>query len=473
MSRPHRPAFDKLAQGGMNFTHAYTTSALCTPARRSMLTGLQPHNHGYLCLNENSWQPQRPQELIFSRLQKVGYDCSYFGKWHAGLGTAQDYGCSGFSLPHYGNPYVSPEYQAYLKDKDLPPISVETTVALTEGNHPDHSHVGKGLMCHCRDLTWHIAGFMETPAETHEAYFLADLAKKQLHRHAQSNQPFFMSVHFWGPHVPFMCTPEAAAPYASDSFPEYPSFREDISRKCRPYRFETNHPIANAQRQLISPPAMPWSEWQKIYQSDWGQISMVDAAGGRILDELVKLGLAENTLVIWTTDHGHPAGAHGGHFDKNAFLCQENLRIPLAMRWPERVPSGLVENALVSNMDVPVTFAEAAGSAFAGAVDGDNLLRLCDDRGKQSWRRALMCETHGHHGEPVRGRCLVTGQYNYAAYDYADEEEIQTEAYDLEADPFEMNDLTFRETDRALVSELCDELHRLQLESGDKCLGKG
>lgn len=471
MAQPARPHFDRLAAGGINFSRAYTTCALCTPARRSMLTGLLPHNHGYLCLDKHSWHPSGPQELLFSRLQSAGYDCSYFGKWHAGLKTALDYGCTGFSLPGYGNPYTSEQYQAYLRQNDLPPITVETAVALCEGTHRDHARVGTGLMCHCGGLTWHVAGRLETPDETHEAFFLASLAKRQLQEHARSRRPFFMSVHFWGPHVPFMAGRRFAEMYPPESFPEYPSFREELGSKCRPYRFETNRPLANDRHELISPPAMPWGEWQKIYQCDWGQITMVDEAGGQILDELERLGLADNTLVIWTSDHGHPAGAHGGHFDKNAFLCQENLRIPLAMRWPGRVPAGVVEESLVSNMDIPVAMAAAVGNPFARPLDGDNLLRLCcDEHGRAPWRSSLLCETHGHHGEPVRGRCVVTGRYSFAAYDYADEDGIQIEAYDLSDDPFEMNDLTRDPANRGVVDDLHDELRRVQLESGDRLM---
>ncbi|MEM8863407.1 MAG: sulfatase-like hydrolase/transferase, partial [Chloroflexota bacterium] len=78
----------------------------------------------------------------------------------------------------------------------------------------------------------------------------------------------------------------------------------------------------------------PWSEWQKMLALCYAQITLVDEAGGRILAKLDELGLAENTLVIWTADHGDALACHGGHFNKRCYLPEEVMRVPLAIRWP-------------------------------------------------------------------------------------------------------------------------------------------
>jgi arylsulfatase A-like enzyme len=106
---PRRPCFDALAARGVTFTRAYTTCPLCTPARRSMLTGTLPHNHGFVTLQAKDNLASRDQGLLFPYVADRGYGLRYYGKWHSGPGTARDHGCSGFSWPGFGNPYLSAE----------------------------------------------------------------------------------------------------------------------------------------------------------------------------------------------------------------------------------------------------------------------------------------------------------------------------------------------------------------------------
>ncbi|GAH32567.1 unnamed protein product, partial [marine sediment metagenome] len=113
--------FEKLAQEGIEFTQAYTCCPLCAPARRSMLTGLFPHTHGEL--SNKSFNPFS-NETYLGKLAEAGYKNYYFGKWHAGPGTAYDHHCEGFSYPDYNNPYTKPEYKKYLEEKNLPHFQV-------------------------------------------------------------------------------------------------------------------------------------------------------------------------------------------------------------------------------------------------------------------------------------------------------------------------------------------------------------
>jgi len=114
---PRRPHFDRLATGGTRSGQAFTASALCVPARRTMATGLLPHTHGLIDNNEE--RPQRSRDFWWLRLAEVGYRNLHFGKWHQGLDTGQDNGCEGFSLPSCGNPYglaQSPEHGSFRSD---------------------------------------------------------------------------------------------------------------------------------------------------------------------------------------------------------------------------------------------------------------------------------------------------------------------------------------------------------------------
>ncbi len=190
-----------------------------------------------------------------------------------------------------------------------------------------------------------------------------------------------------------------------------------------------------------------------------------------ILDELDRLGLAENTLVIWTTDHGDPIASHGGHYGKEAFLSEEVIRIPFAMRWPGHIRPNQTSQHLISLMDLPVTLLHAAGTSFNGPVDGRSLLDLVlEERaevGATLWRKDLTCETHGHHGEQVVGRALLTEQYRYAVYKHLGVNDREEELYDLQADPYQLNNLIDDPDYQKVLAELDERLEAWRKQTGD------
>ena len=112
-----RPNFSKLAKSGVEFTRASSVCPLCGPARRSMLSGLYPHNHKEI---RNDVNIPFEEDTYLDVLASAGYSNYYYGKWHAGPGTAYNHHCEGYSLPGYGYPYSSPEYLEYLKETGLP-----------------------------------------------------------------------------------------------------------------------------------------------------------------------------------------------------------------------------------------------------------------------------------------------------------------------------------------------------------------
>lgn len=178
----------------------------------------------------------------------------------------------------------------------------------------------------------------------------------------------------------------------------------------------------------------------------YGQITMVDEAGGLILDKLEELGLAHDTLVIWTTDHGDALASHGGHFDKDAYMEEETLRIPFAMRCDGIVPSGVVSDALISNVDLAPTMLDAAGTAFSAPVDGKSIFSLFSQP-ETAWRQQVYAETFGHH-IPHRAQMLADKRYKYVR----NKNQIE-ELYDLLADPYEMHNLALRGEYKDLLSQ--------------------
>ncbi len=455
--RPQRPHFDRLAAGGVNFTRAYTACPLCMPARRTMLTGVFPHKHRLL-KNGEAQAPSK-HEVYLDHLAEAGYRNSYFGKWHAGPGCAYDHHCDGYSYTSYGNPYTTPEYAAYIKARGLPHAEHLVERVFNRWQR-EPLEEGELYRSEAPWLSEAASGIMVTPKESHECFFLANLACDKLRELAKGNQPFHLRVDFWGPHAPYFPTQEFVDLYDPKEIPEYPSFRDDLSNKPEVYRSEGNAPMKGPSGKIIVPNPLPWPEWQKVISRCYAHITMVDAAGGMILDALDELSLSDNTIVIWTTDHGDALACHGGHFDKASYMPEEMMRVPMAARWPGTIGSGQTSEKLVSLIDVAPTILDAAGAQFNNPVDGTSLVPISTGSGK--WRDDLMSETHGH-GQDVQGRLLVTGRFKYIAT-----RGQLHELYDLDADPYEMNNLINDPAHAAVLDEMRQRLRTWQKQTSDK-----
>jgi len=462
--RPLTPNFDRLADGGIRFDRSYAAVPLCGPSRRTLVTGLYPHNHNNYY---NYSHAPYDHDVYLDILARNDYRCYFFGKWHAGAGNALDFGCEGFSMNDYGNPYTSQAYHDYLERKGLPPAEhyIERIFdgPVTDREFP-HLKVGVNYRC---DRHWcgeQAVGLTITPKETHEAFFLADLACDQLEQIAASasDEPFHLRVDFWGPHQPFFPTQEFADLYNPDEIEEYGSFRDTLEGKSEIFRHDMHRPLTDAHGNFLTPSPLPWSEWQKVLARVYAHITMIDAAGGLILDRLEQLGLAENTLVIWTTDHGDAVASHGGRFDKGSYLTEEVMRVPLAMRLPGKIEPGQTTNALACGTDLAPTILDAAGLRFSHRVDGESLLPVA--MGEQvTWRDSLLVETQGHgFGMIEPGRALYAGRYKLVVY-----QDQGAELYDLSADPYELKNLYADPAYREIVEVLHQKLRHWQEQTED------
>ena len=440
---PKRPSFKRLAAQGIEYQRAYCPTPLCGPARRTLLSGLYPRNHGN---RFNYSDAPFKEECVLDLLAGSGYRSWYFGKWHAGPGSALNHGCGGFCPEAYGNPYITDEYASYIHEAGLPAAAHRVDGFLWA----EHSlrqfpklRVGNNYRC---DSFWcgeNAYGTTTTPKESHESFFLADLACRKLGELARDrdDQPFSLFVSFWGPHQPHFPTREFLDLYEPEQIDEYPSFRAKPQDRPSFYH-HVLQPLGDERHELKSPNPWPWEEWRRILHRCYAHISMIDAAGGKILDRLDELGLSENTLVIWTTDHGDAIASHGGLWDKGSYMSEEVMRVPLAIRLPGRIPAGIKSGDLVSGIDIAPTILDAAGMRFSGDVDGRSLLPRAGARdsathGEGDWRRELPFETAGHGwGNLVEARGIYAGDYKYIR-----SEGYPSELYDLSTDSYELVNL--------------------------------
>jgi arylsulfatase A-like enzyme len=455
----HKPNFESVATEGVRFTNSYTACPLCGPARRTILTGVYPHTHGEI---KNDSHEKYTHQIYFEKLAQAGYKNYYFGKWHAGKGNALDFGCEGFSMPRYGNPYITKEYEEYLEKNDLPFIEVEVQKdfrdAISESLGIKEGELYKPKF---PVYSQYITGILTTPKETHEAFFLANLACDKLRELAkrEDGEPFHMRIDFWGPHEPYFATQEYIDKYNPTDIPEHPNFRDDLKDKPEFYKYDTSH-ILTEDNKLVHPNPLPWSEWQKVLALNYAEQTLIDEAAGMILDTLRELGLAENTVVIWAADHGDAVGCHGGHFDKDAYMPQEIIRVPLAIRYPDMIPPGICDK-FVNNTDYPATFLDIANTAFDNPIHGRSFLPLLTHEEDVEWRDDIFVETHGHFTTIV-GRALITERYKYIW-----NENYMNELYNLHDDPWELTNLINNEEYADILHDMKQRLREWRNKTSD------
>ncbi|MGQ9632520.1 MAG: sulfatase-like hydrolase/transferase [bacterium] len=435
------PNIDGLAEDGIMFTNAYTPCALCTPARASLLSGLYPHNHGAI-YNSGTHLPfdedriGRGVEIYPQRLIDQGYNIGYVGKWHAGLAkTARDVGFEGFSLRGYGNIWEAEDYKEYLRKRALTmPERVIEFVA--EG---ENVGIGGG----------NFSGWLKGTIGAAPCHFLADKTIEILEGFSRDSSPFFLTCNFWEPHAPYLPTEDYKDLCDPKEIEPWQSFEDSLSG--RPL-------IHRKYREIVFPGASKagWDIWSTVVARYWAQVMMIDAEIGRMIDALKGLGLYDNTMIVFTADHGDTVGIHGGAFDKGAMAYQEVYQIPLIVKMPSSAHASTTRDGFVSLIDLADTLCQAVGTKMS-RTDGKSLLPLIDDP-KHPWRDDFVAEFHGHR-IPYGQRIIWWRNFKYIL-NFADIDEL----YDLQRDPAEMQNLIW---DRS-YSDVLAEMRKRMLDNMKK-----
>ena len=212
--------------------------------------------------------------------------------------------------------------------------------------------------------------------------------------------------------------------------------------------------------------------WRKYRHAYFRLVEKVDSEIGRILDALRKNRLADDALVIFTSDHGEHAGAH--QLGQKTFLYEEAVRVPFLMCWPGRIPAGAVRSELVSvGLDVYPTLCQTCGIEPPTECPGLNLMNLFQDQAECEWRDQVVTQTTLRQcSEPnrARGRMLRTERYKYILYDWG---EYREQLFDLRADPGEMVNLAVEARYAKPLQDHRDRLHAWMLEHGDTVASGG
>ncbi|MGQ9628987.1 MAG: sulfatase-like hydrolase/transferase [bacterium] len=432
------PNIDSLAREGVRFDFAFTPTAICTPARASLITGLWPHNHRLLANFERNvgYMTELDESLIpFSRyLRGAGYRCGHVGKWHVGVERGPEfYGFEGPHYPGWAPPIEHPDYLAYLRERGLPRFKVRDEIRGVFPNGQPSNVLG---------------GIYEGPPEGTFEYFLAERTIQRLEEYArdfrESGRPFFLGCNFFGPHLPYYIPEEYANMYAPSLISLPPSVAETFERKPIVQKHYSAHWAFDSFSE---------EEWRKIIAMNWGYITLIDEQVGRILSALDKLGLAGDTAVFFGADHGAFVGGHRMS-DKGPAMYDDIYRIPLISRWPGHFPPGVVRDEFVSLMDLTPTFLELAGVPIPENFDGRSIVPLLEGRNVPDWRCEIFAEFHGHHF-PYPQRMIRTWEYKLVV-----NPPDVNELYDLKNDPFELRNLIGEEDYRGVESDLMRRLYR-------------
>jgi len=464
------PNIDRIANEGMLFTNACVTNSICAPSRATILTGKHTHINGKI----DNLMPFDTTQVTFPQLfQQAGYQTAMFGKLHFGNNPK---GVDDFMiLPGQGN-YINPKFITKKGDTTITGYVTDIITDLT--------------------LDW--------------------FSEKR-----DADKPFMMMYLHKAPHRPWWPSPKRFEEFTKKTFPEPETLFDDYEGRGTAAKTAEmsllNHmmyshdmkirPSTIAEMGLVQPEIAEYNnsfsgpyrvndeqekvygrvlnhinaefkaKWPKMtdkekvqwkyqrYMQDYlGCIASVDDNVGRVLDYLETSGLAENTIVVYTSDQGFYLGEHGW-FDKR-FIYDESFKTPLMVRWPGKIAPGSVNTEMVQNLDFAQTFLDAASITAPTDMQGESLvpLLLGDD---DKWTRDAV---YYHYYEyPAvhmvkRHYGVVTETYKLAHFYYDVDE---WELYDRKKDPQELNNVYDDPKYARVVKKLKKQLAELRIKYKD------
>lgn len=425
------PNIDRLAARGVRFDRAYCTYPLCGPSRNSFLTGLYPNSTGIL-VNAQIFRQAIPGHTSLPQMfRQQGYFAARIGKLYH-YGVPNSIGTDGHDDPASW-------------ELELNPAGVDRTE-----EHPKIFSLTPGQFGGA--LSWYASP--KGDAEHTDAMEAAD-AEWVLERCAKQRQsPFFLAVGFFRPHTPYV------APQAY--FDRYPPAQMRLVQGVKEDQADIPPAaLASAKREEAQ---MTDDQRRAALQGYHASISFMDAQVGRVIEALDRLGLAESTVIVFTSDHGYHTGQHG--LWQKMSLFEESSRVPLLIVAPGVSQRGAVAPTPVSHLDLYPTLAELCGVKPPDNLQGQSLVKMLGDpsaagRGwalTQVQRRGAAGAAVGPKaggGRAFFGYSLRTARWRYTEWD---EGAQGRELYDHEADPQELVNLAAVEAHATTVAGLSQQL---------------
>jgi arylsulfatase A-like enzyme len=403
----HTPYMDDLAKFGVRFTESYCTSPVCSPSRSSLITGMMPHQTG---VNYNDQKPDSTLKNIGELLRKEGYETVWGGKWHL------------------------PESYPHTSKSSVPGFSLLDFLE-------EEKTTGRG------DDT-------DEPLANEVVKYLKGRVK----------QPFFLAVSFHNPHD--ICY----VPQNPDAFP-YPANME--SAPPLPGNFSIN-PLepeflkdARARTSYGNEIAFTHdfsrNDWRNYLHHYYRMTERADREIGKIIKALESEGMDENTIIIFTSDHGDGAASH--QWAAKLSLYEESVKVPLILTWFGKTPENVVDTEhLVSGLDIAPTILDYAGAEIPARMKGYSLKALIENP-DTTWRDFLVTQLAIDPSDSSKtARMITDGRYKYNLYSYGARNE---QLFDLKNDPGEKINLAYSASLASVKRELRSKLMEWIEETGD------
>ncbi len=456
------PNLNRLAESSCVFDRAYITQPVCTPSRSSLLTGLYPHTNG--CTANNI-----PLDLDIPCLPEMlpegRYTTAHFGKWHLGDELFPQHGFQHWLGIEQYNKHFRP-------GRDKEKVSDYSKWLIEQGYRPEN---GKFFS------RGEAAGL---PEELSKPKFLADNASRFIREHQK--EPFCLYVNFLEPHMPFNGPRDNQ--YDPENIPLPPNFDSPPTENNH-LRYRLFHDTYANGKKFGCHSDNP-DEMRRLIARYWGLCSLVDTHCGTILDTLDECGLWDDTIIVFTSDHGDMMGSH--QLIAKCTMYEESVRVPMLVKLPGQKEMRRI-NRPVSHVDLVPTLLELMGAPPPDHLEGrsqkEAMLSGGDSRSDQvviEWQgpnnglgpddpqKVEVPEEWEGRIEHERSVAAVTDPIR-TVYSQDGRWKLnvspklgQHELYDLEADPYEKENIFGRSDAAGVTEELFHRLREWQRRTGDK-----
>jgi arylsulfatase A-like enzyme len=428
------PNLDRIATGGVRFDRCYVTNSLCGPSRATILTGKHSHANGF---RKNGDRFDGHQVTFPQLLRQAGYETAIIGKWHL---ESDPTGFDHWEVLIGQGPYFNPPM-------------------IRNGKRVQH--------------------------EGYTTEIIGDLTLDWL-KSRDPSKPFLLMSQHKAPHREWQPGPKYYDLFKHETLPEPPTLFDDYAGRASPARTQTlsiAQDVTDLDLKFTPPKGLTPAQleaWHQAYDAENAEfrranlsgqalvrwkyqrymkdylrcVQAVDDQVGRVLDYLEQADLAENTVVVYSSDQGFFLGDHGW-FDKR-FMYEECYRTPLVVSWPGVTPPGSTCDALVSNLDYAQTLLDIAGVPAEPSMQGVSLVPLLRGATPPDWRESLYYHYYEYPGphDVARHYGVMTGRHKLLHYYHLDEWEL----FDLQADPQELrsvyNDSAYADVQKSLLAEL-------------------
>lgn len=411
------PNLSNLASEGMSFSNAFSPIPTCCPARQTLFSGMWPAQHEGLWnyditlpvthFNKHTWSED---------LRDDGYNMGYVGKWH----VSPDKSPLNFGYQNYVS---ESQYGQWRSGQKLPEI-----IPAIKGDK------------------W-MGGLDPSPLNETRTHWLAQKTIDLIKDYSKDSKPWHMVLSLSEPHLPCNPVKRFLTMYDTSIIKPWGNFPDPFINK--PY-------IQKQQLYNWGHENYTWKEWEVYVKHYYAMISQADDAIGRVLDALNKMGLSENTIVIFTADHGDAAGSHG-MIDKHYVMYDEEVHVPLVIKWKGVTKPGSQCNKFVINgLDLSATIPELAGFRFMQSK-GTSMVELLKGRQPEEWREFAFSNYNGQQFGLYVQRMIRNNDWKYI-WNSTDIDEL----YNLRTDPWEMKNLIsefeYKDTLKYLRHELYKSL---------------